>query len=87
MLKIPYHIQTIVLFTGVYYKKFGKSKGHHAVKVIGWGVENGTDYWLVANSWNEQWGDKGHFKIRRGTNECGFEMQMAGGLPKLRQDY
>ena len=37
----------------------GKYLGGHAVKVIGWGEENGTPYWLVANSWNEDWGEKG----------------------------
>jgi len=46
----------------------------HAVKIIGWGVEDGTPYWLVANSWNYYWGDLGgFFKIRRGTDECGIE--------------
>jgi cathepsin B len=29
-------------------------------------------YWLVANSWNEDWGEKGFFKIKRGSNECGI---------------
>ena len=23
----------------------------HCVKIIGWGVENGTPYWLINNSW------------------------------------
>jgi len=50
---------------------------------MGWGTENGTPYWLVANSWNEDWGDKGTFKIRRGTNECGIESQIVAGMPKL----
>jgi cathepsin B len=26
--------------------------------MFGWGTEDGKDYWLVANSWNEDWGDK-----------------------------
>merc|ERR1719456_1849511 len=30
--------------------------GGHAIKIMGWGTENGQDYWLVANSWNEDWG-------------------------------
>ena len=29
----------------------GNLLGGHAVKMIGWGTENGTDYWLVENSW------------------------------------
>ena len=47
--------------------------GGHAVEMIGWGVENGTPYWWIKNSWNDQWGDKGYFKIKRGTDECGIE--------------
>jgi cathepsin B len=39
---------------------------------------------LVANSWNEDWGDNGFFKIRRGTNECGIEGQIVTGIPKLK---
>jgi len=56
--------------SGVYQHKSGKALGGHAVKVIGWGVENGVDYLLVMNSWNEDWGDKGLFKIvTNGMNE------------------
>lgn len=45
--------------TGVYKHESGAALGGHAVKMIGWGTENGTPYWLVANSWNSDWGDKG----------------------------
>ena len=30
-----------------------------AVKILGWGVDNGSKYWLVANSWNADWGENG----------------------------
>ena len=50
--------------------------------MIGWGVENGVKYWLCVNSWNNEWGDKGLFKIRRGTNECGIENSVNAGMPK-----
>jgi len=68
--------------TGIYIKTSSKALGGHAVKIIGWGEENGTKYWLVVNSWNEDWGDKGLFKIRRGTNECGIESNIVAGVPK-----
>ena len=29
--------------------------------MMGYGTENGDDYWLVANSWNADWGDAGEF--------------------------
>ncbi|KAF6217105.1 hypothetical protein GE061_001458 [Apolygus lucorum] len=53
--------------------------GGHAVRVLGWGVEEGTPYWLVANSWNSNWGDEGLFKILRGSDECDFEDQLMAG--------
>jgi cathepsin B len=69
--------------SGVYQHKSGSLLGYHAVKIIGWGVENGTPYWTIANSWNTIWGDLGYFKILRGRNECGIEGGGAAGLPKV----
>merc|ERR1711990_1264117 len=63
--------------SGVYTHKTGSALGGHAVEVIGYGTDSGTDYWLVKNSWNEQWGDGGCFKILRGSNECGIEDEAA----------
>eukprot|EP01061_Rhynchopus_euleeides_P020929 TRINITY_DN33_c0_g1_i4.p2 TRINITY_DN33_c0_g1~~TRINITY_DN33_c0_g1_i4.p2 ORF type:complete len:330 (+),score=118.44 TRINITY_DN33_c0_g1_i4:35-1024(+) len=59
--------------SGVYHHTSGSSLGGHAVEIVGYGVESGTNYWLVKNSWNEEWGEGGFFKIRRGHNECGIE--------------
>lgn len=55
--------------------------GGHAIKVMGWGTENGAPYWLVANSWNEDWGDHGYFKIDRGHNQCQIENAAINGGP------
>ena len=55
-------------------------RGGHAVEVIGYGTDaTAGDYWVVKNSWNEQWGDNGFFKIAQGTNECGIEDSVSGG--------
>jgi cathepsin B len=69
--------------SGVYTHKSGQMLGGHAIKILGWGVENGVDYWLVANSWNEDWGDQGYFKILRGKNECGIEGGVVAGLANV----
>lgn len=47
---------------GVYQHVSGSAVGGHAIKVLGWGVENGVPYWLCANSWNTDWGDNGERK-------------------------
>ena len=52
--------------------------GGHAVRILGWGEEGGKPYWLVANSWNRDWGDGGYFKILRGN--CGINLGVYGGL-------
>merc|ERR1719483_615435 len=44
----------------------------HAVTVVGWGEENGLDFWLIKNSWKKSWGDKGFLKLARGYNMCGI---------------
>ena len=65
--------------TGVYQHVTGKSLGGHAIKMVGWGVDNGTPYWTCVNSWNDSWGEKGLFRIKRGNNECGIEGSVVAG--------
>ena len=65
--------------SGVYSHTTGSALGGHAVKIIGYGTENGSDYWLVQNSWTTTWGDGGYFKIKAGSDECGIESQAIAG--------
>jgi len=74
--------------SGVYQKTNlarGVVAGYHAVRIIGWGQDGGDRYWLVANSWGEQWGEGGLFKIARGSNECQIEEFVLGAWPQQKK--
>ncbi|MFS7991225.1 putative cathepsin H [Helianthus anomalus] len=47
---------------------------NHAVVAVGYGVENGIPYWLLKNSWGPEWGLNGYFKMERGKNMCGMQV-------------
>jgi cathepsin B len=56
---------------GVYKHTTGSVLGGHAIKIVGWGVEGSTNYWIVANSWGTSWGESGYFRIAFG--QCGID--------------
>jgi C1A family cysteine protease len=66
------------LYSGGVYKGFlglgcnsDPSKMNHGVAVVGYGTDNGQDYWIVRNSWGATWGESGYMRLARGTNQCG----------------
>lgn len=46
----------------------------HAVEIIGYGSQNGVDYWNVRNSWGSSWGEAGYVRIKKtsSTNDIGI---------------
>lgn len=59
-----------------------KYEGDHILTIVGWGVEGDTKYWIVRNSWGADWGRKGYFYMRRGTNECNIETDVVAAVPR-----
>lgn len=59
--------------SGIYEHITGSLLGGKTMLIVGWGNE-GTPYWIVKNSWGENWGDDGFFRIARNSSHanCNF---------------
>jgi C1A family cysteine protease len=56
--------------SGIYEKTIGASyEGGHLVVLVGY--DEVQNYWICKNSWGEDWGENGYFKIRMSSCEGG----------------
>lgn len=67
--------------SGVYTQESNEFVGGHAVKIVGWGTDNGIEYWKVANSWGPTWGEEGFFRIKQGIDN--IDTNCMAGTPDL----
>ncbi|MFH1836216.1 MAG: C1 family peptidase [Methanobacteriota archaeon] len=66
----------LISYTGGIYSPTTTSVvGAHSVTIVGWGVYDGMDYWIVKNSWGTGWGENGYFNILAG--ECLIDSWLA----------
>ncbi|MEG5052778.1 MULTISPECIES: C1 family peptidase [unclassified Microcoleus] len=62
--------------TGVF-NACSNGKPNHAINIIGWDDAGG--YWIVRNSWGNDWGENGYMKIKYGCSQIGVN----AAIPKL----
>lgn len=55
----------------------GENDINHAVLIVGYDRTTDIPYYIVQNSWGEEFADNGFVKIAFGNNTCGIASQVS----------
>lgn len=88
------HVDFLTYKSGIYTKgdEVARFNGFSAIKIIGWGEESGSEsepnkgnkYWIVENTWGDDWGENGVVRISMGQ-ELMFDQYAYAIKPRGQQ--
>ena len=68
--------------SGIYKHVTGDEIGGHAMKLVGYGIDDIEGlYWVAQNQWTEEWGEKGFIRVKAG--EIGLDSVAIACMPDL----
>jgi len=69
--------------SGIYDPSVFNSDLDHGVQLVGFGTDEGSDYWLVRNSWGGSWGESGYIRLAKSDDDesnCGTDSNPGDGV-------
>jgi cathepsin X len=70
---------------GIYEEQKEYSEINHIISIIGYGEENGVEYWIGRNSWGTYWGEGGFFRIRMHKWNLNIETECNWAIPSYEK--
>lgn len=79
---MPFNLIYYTVAQGVFTGDCGNDI-NHGVTAVGYGTApDGTDYWVIKNSWGTGWGENGYVRMERGEDLCGIAIEASFPIKK-----
>ncbi|KAL3138997.1 hypothetical protein ABBQ32_005801 [Trebouxia sp. C0010 RCD-2024] len=71
---------------GIYEEAVTFPMPNHEISLVGWGEEDGHQYWIGRNSWGTYWGEDGLFRISMHHNNLGVMDSCSWATPTVEEE-